>query len=334
MLAKTDREVLVNQTLRKNLEREWPQLKQKIKKAGFFSLFDLFPQGEFYLVGGVVRDLMLGRKTKDLDFVIRGVPFHALEKGLRRLGKVQFVGKNFGVFKLLPNADRGAVFDVALPRMERSMGLRGAYREFEVESDSDLPIEEDLKRRDFTVNAMAFELRREKVIDPYGGKADLLSKKLRAVGDPHLRFQEDYSRMLRGIRFACQGGFQLEEETWRCLKMHVSGLSAQREDGSFIVPREVLGKELVQAFTYDPVKAFDLLEESGAMEMLLPEFLPMKGCPQPKNFHSEGDVWTPIPVWHSSSLPQRRFKENSRGRPWMQKRFLVFCFMILENREP
>jgi poly(A) polymerase len=276
-----------------SIKRRLPPLKERLQRAGLFKLFDQLPGGEFYLVGGVVRDLMLGRETEDLDMVVRCVPLPLLEGALQGLGRVQFVGKNFGVFKLIPDPPwEPGTIDIALPRTERSQTLRGAYREFEIFSDPDLPLEEDLKRRDFTVNAMALDLRSDRVVDPFDGRGDLKRKRLRAVGDPRQRFQEDYSRILRGIRFACQLDFELDEETWSALRELVSGLNAQRPDGSLIVPREVLGRELVRAFTSEPVRALDLLEESGAIQVILPELLPMKGCPQPRNFHSEGDVWT------------------------------------------
>ena len=290
-------------------------LKEKIERAGFSKLFRLFPQGEFFLVGGGVRDLVLGRDVLDLDIVVRGVSLKDLEQALTSLGKVQYVGKAFGVFKLIPDppCDFGTL-DIALPRTEKSIGRRGGYREFEITSDANLPLEEDLKRRDFTINAMAINLGNEEILDPFGGMAALKSKTLQAVGDPQQRFQEDYSRILRGIRFACQLGFQLEKETWSSICGLMKGLQARREDETFIVPREVLGKELVRSFVYDPVRAWDLLDASGAMAVILPEILPMKGCPQPSNFHSEGDVWTHTRLalsQLSSKIFHNEFQERS-----------------------
>jgi len=306
--------VQMNQPLRQNLKRGLPQVIELIRNTGLLGFFDLFPKGEFYLVGGVVRDLMLGKKTQDLDLVVRKVALADLERALKNLGKVQVVGKTFGVLKWVPKAKGSGVIDIALPRTEKSEGTRGAYRGFEIDSDPNLPMEEDLNRRDFTVNAMALDLRNERVVDPYDGAGDLARKRLRAVGDPRVRFQEDYSRILRGIRFACQLGFEIEEETWLAIKGLVSGLQETHEDGNFVVPREVIGKELVRAFTYDPVKAFDLLDQSGAMEVILPETLSMKGCPQPKNFHSEGDVWTHTRL-ALAQLSSLTFQKEFPGEP-------------------
>ncbi len=251
-----------------------------------------FPQAEVYLVGGAVRDAMLGRETKDLDFVVRGVPGNELERCLSDLGRVNYVGKTFGVYKFVPQGgDPQDAIDVALPRTEHSESLSGAYREFSVQSDPLLRIEEDLGRRDYTVNAMALNVATEELVDPFGGKADLCGRRLRAVGDPGHRFAEDYSRMLRGLRLACQLGFEWDELTWASLVQLMPQINTLR-GSEFLVPRETVGRELVRAFVTDPVKALDLWDTSGAIAAVVPELLPMKGCPQPTNYHAEGDVWT------------------------------------------
>lgn len=252
-----------------------------------------FPEGEIYLVGGAVRDLLLGRETKDFDFLIRRVSAEKLRDFLKEHGKVNWVGKNFGVYKFMPN---GIVLeeqiDIALPRTERSFLKGGGRRDFEVQSDAALAVEEDLRRRDFTVNAIAADLKKRALVDPFGGVDDLRAGWLRAVGDPAQRFAEDTSRLLRGLRFACQFQFQFEEKTWTALRAAIGALNAKREDGSDVVPREIIAKEFIKAIVSDPVRAFDLWEESGAFAELIPELLRMKGCPQPEIYHTEGDVWT------------------------------------------
>ena len=252
-----------------------------------------FPKGEIYLVGGAVRDLLLMRETKDYDFLIRGIPASDLGDFLGRHGKVSWVGKNFGVYKFTPaGAMLEEPIDVALPRTEHSFFQGGGYRDFEVKSDPALPVEEDLRRRDFTINAMAADLKRNTLIDPFGGLRDLEGGLLRAVGSPPLRFSEDRSRILRGLRLACQFHFQFEGETWAALQEAMRSINARRDDGGFVVPRETIAKEFIKAMVADPVQAFDLWDRSGAFVELIPELLPMKGCPQPEAFHTEGDVWT------------------------------------------
>ncbi|MBI3802742.1 MAG: CCA tRNA nucleotidyltransferase [Nitrospirae bacterium] len=276
------------------IELLWRRLDQARALFPFLAaLEERFPAGEIYLVGGAVRDLLLGRETKDYDFLIRGIPAEALKEFLRSYGKVNWVGKSFGVYKFMPKGlGLEEPIDIALPRTERSFMKGGGRRDFEVQSDPQLPVEEDLRRRDFTVNAIAADLKQKRLIDPFGGVADLKSGLLRAVGEPAQRFAEDTSRLLRGLRFACQFGFDLEEKTWRALCGGISALSAVREEGTPVVPREIVAKEFVKAVVSDPVRAFDLWDESGAFRELIPELLRMKGCPQPEMYHTEGDVWT------------------------------------------
>jgi tRNA nucleotidyltransferase (CCA-adding enzyme) len=202
-------------------------------ELGFLrALATRFPQAQVYLVGGAVRDAMLGRETKDLDFVVRGVPGDALERFLGG-GRVHYVGKTFGVYKFVPNGwDPAEAIDVALPRTEHSETLSGAYREFAVQSDPTLRVEDDLGRRDFTVNAMALDVLTGDLIDPYDGKGDLCKRRLRAVGDPDLRFAEDYSRMLRGLRLACQLTFDWEPGTWASLCRLMPQINAARRGDS------------------------------------------------------------------------------------------------------
>jgi len=271
-------------------------------KLDFFDEIEkVFPKSEIYLVGGAVRDLLLNRETKDYDFLVRRIPAEDLGRLLRQHGKVSWVGKSFGVFKFYPTEiDFEEAIDIALPRTEESFSESGGYRDFKITSDPELSIEDDLRRRDFTINAMAARLGKSQtihnklsdiLIDPFGGLEDLSSGLLRAVGKPDLRFAEDSSRVLRGLRFAAQLHFSFEEATWIALKKAVWAVNAKRDDNTFVVPRETIAKEFIKAMTHDPSLSFDLWDKSGAFSVLIPELLKMKNCPQPTNYHSEGDVW-------------------------------------------
>jgi len=289
------------------------QLKSDLKKSFLSGLIKeltkKFPKSEIYLVGGAVRDLLLGRQTKDFDFVIRNVSADDLEKFLSKLGQVNLVGKSFGVFKFVPTrGDPRNPIDIALPRREHAFGT-GGYRDFEIQSDPCLPIEKDLERRDFTINAIALRitnLNELRIVDPFGGQKDLDKKIIRAVGKSEERFKEDYSRMLRAIRFACQFNFQIEEKTWQAIKKSIIHLNDVQRNVKLVgevvfaepeilenrtVPYEVIAKEFLKAFYSQPIRAFDLYDQSGAFKEIMPEILKMKNCPQPKNWHSEGDVW-------------------------------------------
>jgi putative nucleotidyltransferase with HDIG domain len=268
-----------------------------------------FSTAQIYLVGGAVRDLLLGRLSKDIDFVVRGISAQKLERFLAKYGKVNLVGKSFGVFKFVPEGgDSHNPIDIALPRTEHSLGT-GGYRDFDIQSDEKLSIEEDLSRRDFTINAMALDIslpKKIKVIDPFLGVNDLKKKIIRAVGNPLDRFQEDYSRMLRAIRFSCQTGFAIEKSTRCAIKDNITHLNDFNRDVTLvkdgerveneisetrIMPYEVIAKEFLKAFVFNPVCAFDLFDELGVFKELIPEMLTMKSCPQEPRFHSEGDVW-------------------------------------------
>lgn len=251
---------------------------------------EAFPSAEWFLVGGAVRDLALGRRGFDLDLVVRRVGLEELSRALAEHGDVNYVGRSFGVLKFRPRG-LADVVDIAWPRTERA-GMTGAYRDFSVQSDPELPIERDLARRDFAMNAMAWDLLGGALLDPFGGLADLDAKAVRAVGDPAVRFAEDHSRMLRGIRFACQLGFEVEAKTWDALVRRMPHLDDRRDDGEPVVPRETVAKELVKAFAADPSRAAGLLRECGALFRIMPELAPLSSCPQTPEHHAEGDVWT------------------------------------------
>lgn len=250
-----------------------------------------FPDGDWFLVGGAVRDAVLDRAgRKDIDLVVRGVSLDDLSALLATLGEVNLVGRSFGVLKFRP-ADSAEEVDIAWPRTERA-GMSGGYRDFSVQADADLPIDVDLARRDFTVNAMAYDLANGELVDPHGGLADLAARSIRAVGDPTLRFAEDHSRMLRAVRFACQLGFDVGPETWDALCRRMPHIDDLRDDGERVVPYETVAKELVKAFAAMPSRAAELLQKSGALFRVIPELVPLSSCAQDADHHAEGDAWT------------------------------------------
>lgn len=263
-----------------------------------------FPSAELYLVGGAVRDAALGRQSKDFDFVVRNVSMEKLQAFLAGIGIVNFVGKTFGVLKFVPHDEYEQFktkelepFDIALPRTENAGGS-GAYRDVNVQSDESLSLESDLSRRDFTINAMAVEctikngtLSIEKLVDPFGGMEDLETKTIRAVGKSEERFQEDYTRMLRALRFVCELGFSLDKKTKTAITELIVCVNNKQTNGDWITPRETISKELIRAYVANPVTAFDLCDELGIHEALIPELGAMKKCPQPEAFHTEGDVF-------------------------------------------
>lgn len=247
------------------------------------------PEAECFVVGGAVRDALLGRPLHDIDIVVRRAPIEKVAAALEPLGAVSVVGRMFGVMKFHQHGTYRDI-DIAWPRTERA-GMSGGYRDFSVQSDADLPIERDLARRDFTVNAMALRVGDASLVDPYGGMQDLAARRLRAVGTPAARFAEDHTRLLRALRFACQLGFTVEDETWRALLAAMPRLDDLRDDGERVTPYELVARELVKSYAADPVAATDLWEKSGALFAVLPELRPLSSCAQSPDHHAEGDVW-------------------------------------------
>lgn len=226
------------------------------------------PGSRWFVVGGAVRDALLGRALKDIDIVVTGVETEALTRFLETRGTVDFVGRTFGVFKF-SSKEHDARFDIALPRTDIPAGT-GGYRDVEARVDPRLPIEDDLARRDFTVNAMAWDASEDRLIDPHGGQNNLEKKMIRAVGDPVTRFQEDYTRMLRGLRFAVQLGFEIDPATWEATRALMPRVNDER-DGERLVPFEMVARELLKSLDADPMRTAELWNNAGAVNILMSE---------------------------------------------------------------
>jgi tRNA nucleotidyltransferase (CCA-adding enzyme) len=163
-------------------------------------------KGTVYYVGGAVRDHFLDRTPKDVDLLVCGVPFSEFEKFVP--GRLDFVGAAFGIMKVTLF---GETIDVAIPRTEMSFGA--GHRDFDVVANPNLPIEHDLARRDFTMNAIAIDAETGSICDPFGGVADINMKCIACVGNADERFKEDPLRMLRAVRFSTVPGFYTDKLT-------------------------------------------------------------------------------------------------------------------------
>jgi poly(A) polymerase len=226
-----------------------------------------------YLVGGCVRDLLLGAKPKDFDVSTDARP----ERIVNLFPKSGQVGAHFGVVLV---RDAGAQVEVATFRSDHDYndGRRPASVHFE--SDP----RQDVLRRDFTINGLMMEAATGKVLDYVGGRADLERRVVRAIGDPDARFGEDHLRLVRAVRFAARLGFEIESTTFEAIGRHhalILKVSAERV-------REELARILTEGGAR---RAFELLDASGMLADLLPEVAAMKGVEQPPEFHPEGDVW-------------------------------------------
>jgi tRNA nucleotidyltransferase (CCA-adding enzyme) len=228
--------------------------------------------GRALCVGGFVRDRLLARESKDLDLEVFGIPQDALLPLLAALGRVEPVGQAFPVYKL------GAI-DVSLPRRESKTG-RG-HKGFSVEGDPSMSYEDAARRRDFTINAMAWDPLTGEYLDPFGGRADLERRLLRVV-DPRT-FADDSLRVLRALQFAARFELTIDPETARlCAGIALDDLPAERIWGEF-------EKLLLQAER--PSIGFALARELGVVRQLLPEMEPLYDCPQDPEWHPEGNVW-------------------------------------------
>jgi tRNA nucleotidyltransferase (CCA-adding enzyme) len=227
--------------------------------------------GRALLVGGCVRDRLLGREVKDWDVEVYGVEPAALRELLGRFGRVNVVGEAFTVYKL------GRDLDVSLPRRERKTG-RG-HRAFYIEGDPSMSFEEAARRRDFTVNAILEDPLNVEVIDPFGGRADMQARLLRAVSPD--TFVEDSLRVLRAAQFAARFGFEVEEKTVElCRSIDLTDLPAERVWGE-------LEKILLAA---RPSVGLRWLDRLNVTPQLFPELDALKGVEQEPDWHPEGDV--------------------------------------------
>ncbi|MBU0614224.1 hypothetical protein KJ766_03000 [Patescibacteria group bacterium] len=213
---------------------------------------------------------------QDIDLVIKGVEPDILEHWLLQRGAAEFVG-HFGTFKFIPHGCGGMQpIDIALPRTEHvfSENHLSGRRDLRIDFNYLLAIEEDLARRDFTINAMAMELRRGRLIDPFLGLQDLNAGIINCVLSPTDRFHEDATRILRGLRFASQLGFGIERQTWEAMKQNVNLLNnvVMQENGlhAFVVAREMIGREFLLGFTAHPIHTVRLWSESRALHLFMP----------------------------------------------------------------
>src|SRR5512133_3097063 len=228
--------------------------------------------GRALIVGGWCRDRLLGYTSKDIDLEVFGLPADQLRALLGRFGAVQTVGESFTVYKVGP-------IDVALPRRESKVG-RG-HRGFEVRGDPAMSFEDAARRRDFTINAIAFDPLTGEWLDPFGGRDDLRRHLLRAV-DPQT-FAEDSLRVLRAVQFAARFDLTLDAATAAmCRDIPLDDLPAERIWGE-------MEKLLLQARR--PSRGLSLALDLLVVDRLFPEMRALVGCPQEPDWHPEGDVW-------------------------------------------
>ena len=228
--------------------------------------------GRTWLVGGSVRDLVLGQQPRDLDLEVTGVPPGQIHALLTEHFSVQFVGKAFAVFKL-----QGLPVDLSIPSRTLSddTSLPGLLRQ----ADPNMPIDEALARRDFTINAMAWDPDTLELRDPFNGRGDLDARILRHASN---RFAEDPLRVLRGMQLAARLELTVAPET-------VALCQTLSQEGQ---PSERLWEEWKKLLLQGrkPSLGLQFLRHCGWLRFY-PELASLEGCPQDPIWHPEGDVW-------------------------------------------
>jgi poly(A) polymerase len=229
-----------------------------------------------YLVGGCVRDLLLRREPADYDVTTEATP----DEVMRIFPETYAVGAQFGVV-LVPVRDGGAdTVEVATFRSD--IGYSDGRHPDQVRFSKSA--QEDVERRDFTINGLLLDPVGDEVLDFVGGRKDLEAGIIRTIGRPELRFSEDKLRMLRAVRFAARFGFSIEPETLAAIQKLAAGIHQ--------VSRERVRDELTKMLTEGQARqAFISLDETGLLREVLPEVSAMKGVRQPPEFHPEGDVF-------------------------------------------
>ena len=226
-----------------------------------------------YFVGGCVRDLVLGRAPKDFDVATSATP----DQVLTLFEKTFAVGAHFGIVLVCTGEITTEVATF------RSDGDYSDGRRPDAVRFSATP-EEDVKRRDFTINGMMMDPVSESVLDLVGGMQDLDAHLIRAIGDPGARFTEDKLRMLRAVRFAARFTFDLEPVTAKAIERLAPAVNQ--------VSHERMRDELTRMLTEGHARrAFEMLDATGLLAQVLPEVVKMKGVAQPPQYHPEGDVW-------------------------------------------
>ncbi len=234
------------------------------------------------IVGGSVRDALMGRAVKDYDIEVYGMGgMKALQSLLQRYGRVDAVGKQFGVLKMQVGENE---VDFSLPRTERK--IDSGHRGFAVTTDGGLAYAAAARRRDFTVNAIGYDVAEEALLDPFDGQEDLERGILRHIDET--TFVEDPLRVYRAVQFAARFGMELAEETFAlCQKMVGEGRLDE-------LPRERVWAEWRKLLLQSPRPSigFEWMRKLGITERHFPELHALIDVPQHPEYHPEGDVWT------------------------------------------
>jgi len=236
-----------------------------------------------YLVGGCVRDILLGREPADYDVATDAIPNRVRELFSPSFAVLE-VGAKFGVMLVVDpeESEQEAPLTVEVATFRSDVGYSdGRHPDNVVFSKA---AQEDVKRRDFTINALLMDPETKEVLDFVGGREDLSAGIIRAIGNPEERFREDKLRLVRAVRFAARLHYAIEARTFHAIRKLAPEIKQ--------VSPERLRDELTKLLTEGAARrGFELLDETKLLPEILPEIARMKGVEQPPQFHPEGDVW-------------------------------------------
>lgn len=236
----------------------------RLRNAGYQALLN----------GGCVRDVMLGRQPLDYDVATDATPDRVQQLFPGSLA----VGAQFGVIIVVENS-----LQVEVATFRCDVGYSDGRHPNRVEFTNSP--EHDVRRRDFTINGLLMDPRNDQIFDYVGGQADIEAHIIRAIGNAELRFEEDKLRMLRAVRFAARFDYTIEPCTFAAIRKGATEIRQVSQERT----RDEINKMLAEGRAR---RAFELLDETGLLQEVLPEVARMKGVEQPPQFHPEGDVWT------------------------------------------
>ena len=281
------------------------EVSSAIRKAG----------GRPLLVGGCVRDAMMDIKAKDYDLEVYGLAPDKLEAALSKLGKVDAVGKSFGILKLtLDDVD----LDVSVPRRESKVGP--GHKGFLPQPDPTMTVTEAARRRDFTMNALAMDPFTGDVYDPFGGIQDIKDRVIK-VTDPKT-FGDDPLRVLRGAQFAARFGMEIDPATQKlCRDMRESlrELPAERVGGEW---KKLLFK------SEKPSLGLEAMRGMGVLEVLHPEIQELAGTEQDPKWHPEGDVF------EHTKMVLDEATEQGKDLPEKDRRAVIYAALMHDIAKP
>ncbi len=238
----------------------------RLQKAGFEAVF----------AGGCVRDLLLKTKPKDFDIASNALPADIAKIFPRTV----IVGEAFNVILVISEHEENP-FRIEVATFRADIGIKDGRRPAVVKQAT---VQEDVQRRDFTINGMLYDPIKDQLLDWVHGQDDLKKKVIRSIGNPRLRIDEDHLRMLRAIRFSARLEYPIDSELWAAINEKAPLITKISEERIF----DEMTKMLTGA---NSDHAMNLLADSGLLKEFLPEALAMKGCEQPAEYHPEGDVW-------------------------------------------